>query len=148
MKREKYSSSDVEQILRELAELDRSRMDDAMTERCLAIIADEVENSSRRHAYKRLLQCAAVLAIMAVGISFFLKGSTDEAAVVARTTPDIEQSLPIIKQEGRELLSHLDASMEFGFSPLPQETYTGRGSRLYGVSVYGNCEYAVCTDTL
>lgn len=148
MKKEKYSSEDVERILREIVEFDRGRMDDAMTERCLAIIDDEIERSSRRYIYKKISQCAAVLTIVMVGISVFKEEATNVVTVVTETTPNIEQSHPIIKQERRVMLSHLDCSMEAGFSPLPQETYTGKDKQVYGVSIYGNFEYTVCTDTM
>ena len=148
MKSEKYDSTDIEHILRELAESDRCHMNDELTERCLAIIDDEIERCSRRSIYKKLSQCAAALAIIAIGISFFLQEPTMEVATITEKPSKIEQSQPIIQREKRTMLSQLDCSIEAGFSPIPQKTYTGKDKQIYGVGIYGKYKYTVCADTL
>lgn len=140
MKKEIYGSDDVERMLRELAAADGCRMDDAMTERCLAVIDEVFERHAHRQVYRRLASCAAVLALAAAGLSLLFR-SADEVPVAVQAAPPAEH-------EGRAMLSHLDSSMVAGFSPRPQETYAGKNRQTYGVSVYGHYEYSACTDTL
>lgn len=148
MKREEYINEDVEQILQELAEEDRCRMDDTMTERILSIIDDEVEYSYRKRIYKKTVQCAAALVLTGVCISILYSVSNDTVTVVTETPVgrDIPHSNSL--NEKRALLSYLDSTMESGFSPMPHETYAGETNRIYGVSLYEEFEYTVCTDTL
>ncbi|HIX89101.1 MAG TPA: hypothetical protein H9976_08305 [Candidatus Akkermansia intestinavium] len=144
MKKEIYGSDDVERMLRELAAADGCRMDDAMTERCLAVIDEVFERHAHRQVYRRLASCAAVLALAAAGLSLFFR-SADEVPVAVQAAV---QAAPPAEHEGRAMLSHLDSSMVAGFSPRPQETYAGKNRQTYGVSVYGHYEYSACTDTL
>lgn len=48
----------------------------------------------------------------------------------------------------RAYLNHMDDTLNAGFTPAPQETYTGASGRQYGVGVYGQYEITACTDTL
>lgn len=147
MKKVIYGSEDVERMLRELAAADGCRMDDAMTERCLAVIDEVFERHAHRQVYRRLASCAAVLALAAAGLSLFFR-SADEVPVAAQPAVKAVQAAQPAEHEGRAMLSHLDSSMVAGFSPRPQETYAGKNQQTYGVSVYGHYEYSACTDTL
>ena len=161
MKKE-YTCADVEQLLREIAAQERDApcecdkhippdacvMDDAMTQRFSAIIAQESARVTRISYYKLLAHCAAVVLLASVGIYFL--SDTPMPGVTAVPVEPMGKQSPTkgLTGENRTLLSHLDATTESGFSPVPQETYDGREQHRYGVSVYGHYEYTACTDTL
>ncbi len=123
-------------------------MDDAMTERLLSIIDNEVEYSSRRYIYKKLSPYAAVLCLMSIGISFLFTESDDEVTIATETTTDNASQQAVIRNEKRAMLGHIDGTLKAGFSPEPQESYVGHGKYRYGVSIYGHYEYTACTDAL
>lgn len=139
MNKKPYSSLDVEKLLRELAEVDRCRMDDAMTAHFLDIIDKEVRNCSRRLLYRRLSQGAA--AVLVLGGAFLIEQNLHLLSFDTEGGPSAitQQQVPLI---------HLDATMQAGFSPAPQKLYTRRNKRRYGVSVLGHYHYTACTDTL
>lgn len=148
MKREEFINEDVEQILRELAEEDRCLMDDSMSERILSIIDNEVEYSYRKRIYKKTTQCAAALLLTGVCVTILFNVSNDTVTVVTETPVGRDKPHSDQLNKKRALLSYLDSTMESGFSPVPHETYDGETNRKYGVSLYAEYEYTVCTDTL
>lgn len=147
MKQERYSSSDVERLLRELAEADRGRMDDAQIARHLSLIDREVARNYHRSLYRSLARYAAALVLMAGGLAFLVLGGREEEELTAKSPRDAAAQGEWVA-ERRAYLSQLESSTESGFSPLPQERYAGNAPYRYGVSVYGHYEYTACTDTL
>ncbi len=160
--KEKYTCADVEKLLREIAAQERKysctrenlaephecEMDDAMTQRLLAVIDNEGVRTTRTSYYKLLASCAAVVLLASIGCFFLLDSHLVEVASVREASTMASPQARSLKVANRTLLSHLDATTESGFSPAPQETYEGRDKRRYGVSVHGTYEYTACTDTL
>lgn len=141
MNKKPYSNLDVENLLKELAEFDKCRMNDTMTAHLLDIIDHEVKTCSRHLLYKRLLQSAAAVLVLLLGVAFFVKQDVPQPSFHTENGP-----CGITKQQVP--LTHLDNTMQAGFSPVPQELYTRRNKRRYGVSVSGHYNYTACTDTL
>lgn len=143
MNKPPYSTEDVENILRELAEQDkRTPMSDEFTAKMLRLIDDEVERGLNRKLYKRMAQVAASVALLAVVGVVLMRSpeNTPEASL----TKALEQKIVEHPLPCQIALNELDA-LKKGMQPatdLPQ-------SEDEGTSISsGQFRITVCVDTL
>lgn len=147
MKKSRYSNDDVEDILRTLAQHDRVPMDDAMTERGLAVIDAAVATGYRCYLRRKLARFFAAAAILGIALSLLLVDGGEGAPPLAKEhgTPPAPSARG--EEEQRAFLRQLDCTTEAGFAPAPQAVYAGNGALRYGVSVQEKYDYVACSDT-
>ncbi len=103
MNRKEYSTREVEEMLRELARLDGGQMDDAMSERLLAVLHAEADRVFSRRRYRAVLPWAAVLVGSAVAAGVLLSGDD------AQMAPEVaESSASVRRYTGKMRLTELE----------------------------------------
>ncbi len=112
MNRKKPSFTEMESMLKSLAQRDKATMDRDMSHRLLDVIREEHRSYFRRRTYARLAQCAAVvMALLAVLALLPFQDSThdyrDEGLVVAPppagpTSPARELRLELLQDASNQ----------------------------------------------